>query len=241
MIGSPEIEMRDLLAGEALTRLDETHYVQAYLPLVHRVVKQLSRQVSSVIDREDMQQIALMGLLSSLRRYGRPDGQFAAYASLRIRGAILDELRQLDWRPRRLRQRSHKIHDAIRQLERELGRTPDFTELSEQLSITAQEYQQYLLLDCAKALESLDDLLRKGQENTALNSRNLEEQILISRTLRAALASLDQREQLILALYYQHEMSLMEIAKTLDLTEARVCQLKKGIVQKIQVFFGSEA
>ncbi|UGS41809.1 RNA polymerase sigma factor for flagellar operon [Pseudocitrobacter corydidari] len=227
----------DFIASETLTPADEARYVSQYIPLVNKIVKQLAYQVSSVIDREDMEQSALMGLLSSLRRYGHPDEQFIAYAAPRIRGAVLDELRQLDWRPRRLRQKTHKINDAIREVARQLGRAPTFDDLNRHLSITAEEYQEYLLLDCAKALESLDDLLSNDGHSVALDSRPLEEEMIISRTLRTALASLDEREQLILTLYYQHEMSLKEIALVLDLTEARVCQLNKKIAQKIQSFF----
>lgn len=227
----------DFIASETLTPADEARYLSQYLPLVNKIVKQLTYQASSVLDREDMEQSALMGLLSSLRRYGHPDEQFAAYAAPRIRGAVLDELRQLDWRPRRLRQKTHKINDAIREVARLLGRPPTFDDLSRHLSITADEYQEYLLLDCAKALESLDDLLSNDVHAGALDSRPLEEEMIVSRTLRNALASLDEREQLILTLYYQQEMSLKEIALVLDLTEARVCQLNKKIAQKIQSFF----
>ncbi|EMK5831001.1 FliA/WhiG family RNA polymerase sigma factor [Citrobacter sedlakii] len=231
------MDMMDFIASETLTPADEARYLSQYLPLVNKIVKQLTYQASSVLDREDMEQSALMGLLSSLRRYGHPDEQFAAYAAPRIRGAVLDELRQLDWRPRRLRQKTHKINDAIREVARLLGRPPTFDDLSRHLSITADEYQEYLLLDCAKALESLDDLLSNDVHAGALDSRPLEEEMIVSRTLRNALASLDEREQLILTLYYQQEMSLKEIALVLDLTEARVCQLNKKIAQKIQSFF----
>lgn len=231
------MEMNDFIADDSLTPADEAKYVSAWLPLVHRVVKQLAWQTSSVMDREDMEQIALMGLLTALRRYGHPDEQFGAYAAQRIRGAVLDELRELDWRPRRLRQKSHKLNDAIREVTRRLGRTPSFEDLSTQLSITAEEYHEYLLLDCAKSLESLDDLLGGDALNGTLNTRSLEDEMVTSGTLRAALASLDEREQLILSLYYQHEMSLKEIALVLDLTEARVCQLNKKIAQKIHCFF----
>ncbi|WP_395301559.1 FliA/WhiG family RNA polymerase sigma factor [Enterobacter sp. ECC-175] len=227
----------DFIADDALTPADEAKYVNAYLPLVHKVVKQLAWQTSSVMDREDMEQIALMGLLTSLRRYGHPDEQFGAYAAQRIRGAVLDELRELDWRPRRLRQKSHKINDAIREVTRKLGRTPSFEDLNQHLSITAEEYHEYLLLDCAKSLESLDDLLGGDALNGTLNGRSLEDEMVTSGTLRAALASLDEREKMILTLYYQQEMSLKEIALVLDLTEARVCQLNKKIAQKIQSFF----
>lgn len=231
------MNMMDFMASDALTPVEEARYVSAYLPLVHKVVKQLAYQTSSVIDREDMEQIALMGLLTSLRRYGHPDEQFAAYAIQRIRGAVLDELRLLDWRPRRLRQKTHKLNDGIRQIARQLGRTPSFEDINRHLSISAEEYQEYLLLDCAKTIESLDELLGNDVHAGALDSRPLEDEVVVSRTLRSALAALDEREQLILTLYYQHEMSLKEIALVLDLTEARVCQLNKKIAQKIQSFF----
>ncbi|MEX3020552.1 FliA/WhiG family RNA polymerase sigma factor [Kluyvera sp. STS39-E] len=229
--------MMAFMASDTLTPADEARYVRDYLPLVNRVVKQLSYQTSSVIDREDMEQIALMGLLTSLRRYGHPDEQFAAYAVQRVRGAVLDELRLLDWRPRRLRQKTHKLNDGIREIARQLGRTPSFEDINRHLSITAEEYQEYLLLDCAKTIESLDELLGNDAHAGALNSRPLEDEVVASRTLRSALAALDEREQLILTLYYQHEMSLKEIALVLDLTEARVCQLNKKIAQKIQSYF----
>ena len=229
--------MMDFIADDALTAVEEARYINAYLPLVHRIVKQLAYQASSVMDKEDMEQIALMGLLSSLRRYGHPDEQFAAYAVHRIRGAILDELRQLDWRPRRLRQKTHKLNDAIRELSRELGKTPHVEDLTARRDISADEYPASLLLDCAKSLESLDEILGGDSWTGGLSSRPLEDEVMTSRTLRSALASLDEREQLILTLYYQHELSLKEIALVLDLTEARVCQLNKKIAQKIKSFF----
>lgn len=231
------MEMMDFIASEPLTPADEARYLQAYLPLVNKVVRQLAWQASSVMDKEDMEQIALMGLLTSLRRYGHPDEQFGAFAVQRVRGAVLDELRQLDWRPRRLRQKTHKLNDDIRELARKLGHTPTFEDLKLHLAITSEEYQEYLLLECARSLESLDDLLGNDIYTGALDSRPLEDEMIVSRTLRSALASLDEREQLILTLYYQHEMSLKEIALVLDLTEARVCQLNKKIAQKIQSFF----
>ena len=176
------MEMNDFIADDSLTPADEAKYVSAWLPLVHRVVKQLAWQTSSVMDREDMEQIALMGLLTALRRYGHPDEQFGAYAAQRIRGAVLDELRELDWRPRRLRQKSHKLNDAIREVTRKLGRTPSFEDLSTHLSITAEEYHEYLLLDCAKTLESLYELFGGDSLNGTLNTRSLEDEMVTSGT-----------------------------------------------------------
>lgn len=224
------------MLSETLTPRDEARYISTYLPLVNKVVKQLAWQRNSVMGKDDMQQVALMGLLSSLRRYGHPDTHFSGYAAQRIRGAVLDELRQQDWRPRRLRQKTHKLNDAIREMERELGHTPGYDELNARLAISAEEYQQHRLLDTASEVESLDALSASEATPAALDSRRLEDDEVLSRTLRCAIASLNGREQKIFALYYQHEMSLKEIAQLLGLTEARVCQLNKAISQKIQQF-----
>lgn len=222
----------------SLTPEQESHHLQAYLPLVKRVVRQLAFQANSVLDQQDMEQIALMGLLEALRRYGTPDEQFGAYAVHRIRGAVLDELRAHDWRPRRLRQKTHKLNDAIRALAARLGREPSFEEISARLNISAEEYQEYLLLCSARAMESLDELLA-GDDHamTVLESRRLEDETIAQLTLIDALASLDEREKTILSLYYQHELSLKEIALVLDVTEARVCQLNKKLTDKIKSFF----
>ncbi|MDA5491169.1 FliA/WhiG family RNA polymerase sigma factor [Yersinia kristensenii] len=221
----------------ALTPVEEGKYLEAYLPLVKRIVRQLSFQADSVISKEDMQQIALMGLLEALRRYGHPDGQFAAYAVHRIRGAVLDQLREHDWRPRRLRQKTHKTNEAIRQLAKLLGHEPSFEEIATALQLTVEEYQEYLLLESASAMESLDEILSLDTPTDALQSRELEESIIIEDNLNHAIASLEKREQMILHLYYQQEMSMKEIAQVLDLTEARICQLNKKLVQKIKSFF----
>ncbi len=225
----------------ALTPAQEAQYLNDWLPLVHKIVKQFSWQASGIIDKDDMEQIALMGLLASLRRYGVPDEQFPGYASQRIRGAILDELRQQDWRSRRLRKKNHQLSDAISRLVNKLGYEPRAEEICEHLNISADDYMEYQQLERAKTLQSLDELLSSSTHNPLLgntfSSRELDDEIVIADMLHHALASLDSREQLILSLYYQQEMSLKEIALTLNLTEARICQINKKIVWKIHRFF----
>ena len=103
-------------AAPGMSAREEQQQLVAYAPLVKRIVRQLGTQVSGVMGREDMEQIGLMGLLEALRRYGAPDTGFSSYASLRVRGAILDELRRQDWRPRAVRQDSHRQRDALRAL-----------------------------------------------------------------------------------------------------------------------------
>lgn len=220
-----------------LTPADESRYIQQWLPLVKRIVRQLSAQADAVMDREDLEQIALMGLLESLRRYGHPDEQFASYASQRVRGAILDQLRQHDWRPRRLRQKTHKLNDAVRALTRSLGHEASEEEMRIHLNLSAEDVHEYRLLESAAAMESLDELLSGEGTSLALTGRNLEEEHAIQSMLAQALDSLNERERIIVTLYYKQEMSLKEIALVLDLTEARICQLNKKIAEKIKAFF----
>ncbi|MBC9249840.1 RNA polymerase sigma factor FliA [Pseudomonas alcaligenes] len=210
----------------------EQRWVRQYLPLVKRIVSQLSLQASQVLDCEDMEQIGLMGLLECLRRYGEPDEQFGRFAALRIRGAILDELRRQDWRPRQLRQQVHKVRDSIRSLSRQLGRAPLEEEILAHTGLEAKDYQEFLWADSSEAIESLDELLQNGHESFPEAGDGLEERLIKERLLEQALSQLNERERLILTLYYQHELSLKEIALVLDLTDARVCQLSKQALTK---------
>ncbi|MFC0139024.1 FliA/WhiG family RNA polymerase sigma factor [Erwinia mallotivora] len=221
----------------ALTPAEESHYMQQWLPLVRRIVRQLAPQANSMIDREDIEQIALMGLLEALRRYGVPDEQFASYAAQRIRCAVLDQFRLHDWRLRTLRQKTHKTNDAIRAMSRSLGREPTPEEVCQQLAMSSHDYQQYLMLESAGTMESFDLLLSGEGKDIALGGRRLEEEIETQRTLAMAIESLEDREKIILNLYYKQDLSLKEIALVLDLTEARVCQLNKRIGDKIKAFF----
>ncbi|WP_318376412.1 FliA/WhiG family RNA polymerase sigma factor [Enterobacter sp.] len=231
-------EMQDFQTLPSLTPAEESHYLQAYLPLVRKVVRQLAPQCSAVMDRQDMEQIALMGLLEAIRRYGTPDTGFGGYAVQRIRGAVLDELRSLDWRPRSLRQKFHQVNDAIRAVRKTLGREPEAHELAAE-GITAEDYREYLSLEGAGSLASLDELLDADQSAVPLESRRLEEQVIIQHMLGKALAELNEKEQQILFLYYQQDMNFKEIALVLGLTEARICQLNKKIAQKLKDYFAT--
>lgn len=219
----------------------EQQWLMQYLPLVKRIVRQLSLQANQVLDREDMEQIGLMGLLEGLRRYGTPDEQFARFAALRIRGAILDELRRQDWRPRQVRQQAHKVRDAIRELGRQLGREPLEEEILAFAGLREQDYQAFLRAESCEAIESLDHLLQNGHEAFGEAGSGVEERVLKERLLNQALDQLDARERLVLTLYYQHELSLKEIALVLEVSEARVCQLSKQALAKACRFLTDRA
>lgn len=220
-------------AAVACAVVDEQRQLVAYTPLVKRIVRQLSAQAGGVIDREDMEQIGLMGLLEALRRYGEPDAQFGGFASLRIRGAILDELRRQDWRPRAVRQESHRQRDAVRELTRRLGREPLEAEVRDALDLSPQAYQEYQLAENAEVIGSFDELIHEMSEMPSLN-QTPEEKLMVRRSVEQALLALDEREQRVVQMYYEFELSYKEIGAVLGLTDARVCQLNKGALKKMK-------
>jgi len=217
----------------AMSAQDEQRHLVAYAPLVKRIARQLNSQVSGSMGREDMEQIGLMGLLEALRRYGTPDAGFASYAGLRVRGAILDELRRQDWRPRAVRQDSHKMRDAVRALTRKLGREPNDKEAAEALGLSQEEWRQFLLDDVAEELLSFDDVLQEAADR-AHSAPGPEEQFMVRRSLEQALNALSEREQRVIQMIYEFELSYKEIAAVLDLSDARVCQLNKSALAKMK-------
>ena len=226
-------EYADAAIHSAMSAAEEQKHLVAYAPLVKRIARQLNSQVSGAMGREDMEQIGLMGLLEALRRYGTPDTGFGSYASLRVRGAILDELRRQDWRPRAVRQDSHKMRDAVRALTRKLGREPNDKEAADALGISQEEWRQFLLDDCAEELLSFDDILQESTER-AHSSPGPEDQFLVRRSLEQALSALNEREQRVIQMIYEFELSYKEIAAVLDLSDARVCQLNKSALAKMK-------
>jgi len=226
-------EYADAAIHAAMSAAEEQKHLVAYAPLVKRIARQLNSQVSGAMGREDMEQIGLMGLLEALRRYGAPDTGFSSYASLRVRGAILDELRRQDWRPRAVRQDSHKMRDAVRALTRKLGREPNDKEAADALGISQEDWRQFLLDDCAEEMLSFDEVLQEASER-AHSAPGPEDQFMVRRSLEQALSALNEREQRVIQMIYEFELSYKEIAAVLDLSDARVCQLNKSALAKMK-------
>lgn len=225
-------EMASVAAAE-LGAADEQRHLLAFTPLVRRTVRQLSSQVGGAMDRDDMMQIGLMGLLEALRRYGEPDERFPAFAGLRVRGAILDELRRQDWRPRSVRQESFRLKAEVRALTKRLGREPTEAEVLAELDISPEAYLAYQQDSNAETLASFDDLF-DTLSNEASSQRSPEAELVLKRSLQQALGTLSEREQRVIQLYYEYELSLKEIAAVLGLTEARICQINKAALQKMK-------
>ncbi|WJF90782.1 FliA/WhiG family RNA polymerase sigma factor [Paraburkholderia bonniea] len=224
-------------ASACLAPADEQRWMIEYGPLVRRVVRKMSSHTGSAVDKEDLEQIGLMGLLEALRRYGEPDDEFQHYALVRVRGAMLDELRRQDWRPRGARQGAHRLRAAERGLRRKLGREPEKEELCAELGIDSAACDQMLLDDSAQELLSFDALLAE-QDGQHGQVPGHEAQVLDRISLVQALEALDPREQQVIQLYYEFDLSLAEIAAVLEITTARVCQINKKALQKMRAHLG---
>ncbi len=223
--------------------IDEERLIRQHQKLVKRVVNQLRIHASAYCSIEDMQQIGLIGLLEAGRRYGNiEDPNFPAFAVCRIRGAVLDELRRLDWRSRKTRQKAHELNDVTRDLTRKLGRLPNDQEIIVALGTDEKDYRQRLNASLAGEMQSLDQLLENGvqQQLEGQDTQyNAIEQEHIRRSLTNALGKLPKREQLLLTLFYKHELNLREIALVLDITAPRVCQLHQQALKQLNQYLSS--
>lgn len=209
----------------------EAALMARYSHLVKRACSHLRSQVSACFSPDDFEQLGMMGLLEAIRRYGEPDEAFESFAFKRIRGAILDELRRQDWRPRQLRQAAHSLNHSQRDLYNRLGRMPTEREVAEEMGLTVNEVWQLVYANQAEQMQCLDDWLTRETSSGGANSSF--SQYELKRTLSVALSQLKEREQLLLTLYYQHELNMKEIAQVLELTESRVCQLHKAALASL--------
>lgn len=213
------------------TPLDESKLLSDYAYLVKRAASHLRSMVGTIVDQDDIQQVGLLGLLSAIRRYGKAvDEYFESYAFKCIRGAMLDEFRRTDWRPRQLRTDAHRLRDAERALTKQLGRLPTEEELRNHLAISTQTLTELRYVLQAESIESLSVLLdEQGEAIFAMNGQDH----ISSIAMKQALDSLQERQRLVLHLYYQHDLNMKEIALVMNLTESRVCQLHKIAIDRL--------
>lgn len=214
--------------------LDENRVLSRYAYLVKRACSHLRSQVSASFSMEDFEQVGLMGLLEAIRRYGEPDEAFESFAFKRVRGAILDELRRQDWRPRRVRQAANELNHVHRALFNELGREPTDEELAEHAGLTLEQVRERLYDAQAEEMQCLEDWLAKGGDKACSQNDRLEMQQSIADALR----QMSERDRLLIALYYHQDLNMKEIALTLGLTESRVCQLHKQCLATLNRLLG---
>jgi len=221
-----------------------------YIPLVRRLAHQLRARLPANIELDDLIQAGLMGLLDALRRYQQtPDARFESYATTRIRGAMLDELRAQDWLPRSVRSKARSIEEAIHTLSHRLMRPATEIEIAAELGLSVPAYQKLLEETHGMQVVHQEDLGRNRDDGSraaqpppspdiVAEPESGPYQRLVSKGLRRdliqAIQELPEREQLVLSLQFEQDLSQKEIAAVLGVTEGRVSQLRSQAVLRIR-------
>jgi len=248
--GVKEVELRDLWRrykddGDKGAR---ERLVVAYSPLVKFVAGRLGAGLPSHVEDADLISYGLMGLIGSIERFEPERGiKFETFAMTRIRGAIIDELRSLDWVPRSVRSRAREIEAAQSKLEHELQRAPTDAELAAKVGLSEDELQNSLLEIANSSVYALDELWSisdsSGDSVSLLDTisdpraEDPQESLASSEVkdrLTESIGSLPEREQLVVALYYYENLTLREIGEVLGVTESRVSQLHTKAVMRLK-------
>ena len=218
--------------------------MEHYLPLVKYTADRISAKLPNEVDVDDLVSAGTFGLLDAIDAFDLSRGvKFETYCSPRIRGAILDELRTMDWVPRLVRSRAHKLESATKILRAELGRLPSEDEIAARLGMNRAEFEKLLgdanaVLQISLSRNYVDhDSDRELQEIDVLEDRRSCDPVdeLSERDLRRTIMrKLTEIERLILVLYYFEEMTMKEIGATLDLSESRVSQMHSGILARLR-------
>ncbi len=215
-----------------------------HMPIVRFIARRIHERLPQHLEMEDLVGAGMVGLMDAFNKFDSAKNiQFRTYAQFRIRGAILDSLRTLDWSPRDLRRKGRAIEEAIRTLSYRLGRAPSETEIAGELGLPLVDYQQ--LLGELKGLEigslHVEHSEESGEDELAYVPNPPEEDPLFfclqgeMRTrLADAISKLPERERMVLTLYYHEEMTMKEIGLTLDVVESRVSQIHSSAVLRLR-------
>ena len=218
-------------------------FVHKFAPLVKRIAHHMMASLPPSVEVDDVIQSGMMGLLDAARRYTESEGaQFETYAVQRIRGAMLDGLRQADWLPRTLRRSLRAIEAMVCKLEQRNGRQPSEKELAAALDMTLEDYQQLLQDARGYQLVSYEDF--KGSDEESFVDRYCTDgrpdplSFLMERAVRedlvAAIDALPEREKKVMGLYYEQELNLREIGEVLGVSESRICQLHTQAITRLR-------
>jgi RNA polymerase sigma factor for flagellar operon FliA len=226
-------------------RLDNNAMLQQYSPLVRRLAHQMIAKLPANVEIDDLIQVGMIGLNDALSRFDTGQGvQFETFATQRIRGAMLDELRGADWMSRSNRKQQRSIEAAVHRLEQKLGRAPLESEIAKEMGISLSDYQELLGKVRGTQLVYLEDMSgddgdqdyldrhvadKEADPLSQLNDHRLREALV------AAIKTLPEREQYVMSMYYEQDMNLKEIAAVLGVTESRVCQLHSQSIARLRV------
>ncbi len=223
--------------------LEKERLVSQYAPLVKRIAYHLMARLPASVQVDDLVQNGMIGLLDALGRFEEGLGaQFETYAVQRVRGAMLDGLRENDWLPRGLRKEMRRVEVAIQKLEHEQGRQPSESELATALDMPLADYQKLLQEARGHQLVYLEDMSGEDEDyldrhaaGISLDPLAIIEESDMRAALVTAIGNLPEREKLMMALYYEQDLNLREIGEVMGVTESRVCQLHSQAVARLRV------
>ena len=234
-------------APQTSPSLNREEMILKYAPLIKYIAHRLAMRLPSHISVKDLMSAGVIGLIHAVGKFDpKKNVSFKTYAEFRIRGAMLDELRALDWVPRSVRQKASQIEKTILRLEKERGRAVDDEEVAKELGVSIKEY--YEMIDGVSGI-SLVDIESLRQEIPGLSGEDLFSNLLADKgrdpfqlfsvkelkgILAKAIEELPPREKTVLALYYYEELTLKEIGEILDLTESRICQIHTKCILKLR-------
>jgi len=216
--------------------------VLRYAPLIHFIANRLAMRLPPSVSKEELVSAGIVGLLDALERFDAGLGnQFKTYAEHRIRGAMLDELRKMDWFPRSVRKSMQKVEEAVLSLRSRLGKDPEDDEIARELGVGIEEYFKILHRGAGAGLLNIEDLLEEGG-GAKLNGQGIEavsplDELKVKEVKQVvadALRGLTEMEQKVISLYYYDDMTLKEIAEVFHLTESRICQIHSKAVMRLR-------
>ena len=227
----------------AKTGSEKNQYVVQYAPLVKRIAYHMMARLPASVQVDDLIQVGMIGLLDAVSNYDDTQGaQFETYAVQRIRGAMLDELRQCDWLPRSARKTLRQVEVAMNALEQRVCRAPTEREVADELHVSLDDYQQMLLDARGCQLLHYEDL-QTGEDEDFFERHCADDSSepfakLQDGRFRAklveAIGILPEREKLMMAMYYEEELNLREIGEVLGVSESRVCQLHSQAMARLR-------
>lgn len=234
--------------SKSRTSSNREKIILEYAELVKIVAGRLSIYLGYNVEYDDLVGYGIFGLIDAIDKFDYNKGvKFETYATLRIRGAILDQIRKMDWLPRTLRQKQKKIDSAYQKMEARLGRMATDEELAEELGITVKELTTWQNQTKISSLITLDEYIEQGSDvkvEANDNSQYAQPDKLVERSelkeiLLESLESLTEKEKKVIILYYYEELTLKEISLTLEVSESRVSQLHTKALQKMRNKMGN--
>ena len=247
-----EAGRKRLLEEYADTKSPETRekLILEYAPLVKVVAGRLSMYLGYNVEYEDLVSYGIFGLIDAIDKFDSlKEVKFETYASLRIRGSILDQIRKMDWIPRTIRQRQKKIDAVIHEIEQNTGRPATDDEIAVGLGISSEEYLDWQSQMKITGVVSLNEFMEQGSDvsqdtgrHTAARFEAPEEHVEkeeLTKVLGEALELLTEKEKMVITMYYYEDLTLKEISNVLEVSESRVSQLHTRALQKMRVKMGN--